>query len=431
MRGVPPTSKANLRLLLASSSLAALLVGGGTPSAYATCGSAAVVTGAQPGYTNATGACITALHITNANVSGSVVNLGTITGALSVNTNSTVGGQIADYGTIGGGISIDSTSEVTVSGSQQAIVVNAPVFTGGITNAGLVATTRYSGILIFGVTSSFSGDVTNSGTISSAHTGNGIAVGGVSTFAAAITNSGTISAPGDVGISLSNNAVFGRNAAGGGIVNSGTIAGNFGILVEHGTGDIFQGGVTNSGSSLIAASQAGIAITDQATFLGGISNAGTITLAAGISHIGIQVNGVSAFGGGITNSGVIDPPTGIAVTNVSSYSGGIVNAAAGTITGTNYGVLVQTVSTFAGGISNAGTISATDKVGILVQGVSTFQSGIVNSGLVTGPTAISIVSSTINGGIADSGNIYGTSHGVLIDHASAVDLSPAISSRGE
>jgi hypothetical protein len=90
---------------------------------------------------------------------------------------------------------------------------------------------------------------------------------------------------------------------------------------------------------------------------------------------------------------LIDPATGIAVINVATYAGGITNAGGGMITATKIGIKVSGVTSFvSGNISNAGTISA--------------------------PTGISIASSTITDAIIDTGDILGTTHGIVIDSAS-------------
>ena len=50
-------------------------------------------------------------------------------------------------------------------------------------------------------------------------------------------------------------------------------------------------------------------------------------------------------------------PTGIKICGTTSFSGGIINAASGTISG-NIGINVDAVSNFSGGITNAGTMTA-------------------------------------------------------------------------
>ncbi len=188
-------------LLLASTSLAALL-SGGLPYAFAGCtvtqngGTVTTVGSASP-----TGNCI--LIENGADVTGNVTNTGVLTangGAAPSSTgititNSTVGGTITNSGTI--------------AAKAQGILIenNAGVF-GGISNSGVIAASLF-GALIGGsvastTLSTFGGGITNSGTISSTNRA-AIAIGGgllsgsnsitVSNFSGGISNSGTVSGP--------------------------------------------------------------------------------------------------------------------------------------------------------------------------------------------------------------------------------------------
>lgn len=157
----------------------------------------------------------------------------------------------------------------------------------------------------------------------------------------------------------------------GDLINAGTVAG--GIAIDSSTinGQIFDSGIISSGGIFIDSASMVVASTGQtavvvtgSTFIGGITNAGTLSAKSGV---GISVSGVTSFGGGITNYGAIDPAVGMAVNNVSLFSGNIVNAAGGTITASRTGIQVSNVSTFQGNISNAGTIAASS-FGILVGG---------------------------------------------------------------
>ncbi len=91
-----------LRSLLASSSVVALLIGGGTPPAYAACSTS--ITGTTAGCTN-TGS-LSGITINNATVTSGIYN--TAAGTISPNgiivTNSTINGSIVDSGTLAGGI---------------------------------------------------------------------------------------------------------------------------------------------------------------------------------------------------------------------------------------------------------------------------------------------------------------------------------------
>ena len=161
-------------LLLASTSLAALL-GGGVPSAFAGCavtqngGTVATVSNASPA-----GTCI--LIENGANVTGNVANSGVLTanggappsGTGITITNSTVGGTVTNSGAINAKAR-ESSSKTT------------PASSGGISNSGTISASLY-GAIIGGSTASttiatFGGGITNSGTISSANRA-AIAVGG-------------------------------------------------------------------------------------------------------------------------------------------------------------------------------------------------------------------------------------------------------------
>jgi len=409
--------RGRVRLLLASSSVAALLIGGGAPSAFAACGP--TLTGSVSGCTNS--GTTPGIVITNATVSGNISNTGSITATgISVTNHSTINGAILSSGTIetsspsASGISIDATSQVVTSefsSTLTAVRVNGSTFIGGITNSGTISG-QLGGVLVGGnssassiVIATFGGGISNSGLIAlTGPSGNGIVVGGnvhsganitVSNFSGNISNSGTISAG-------NNGIVVGGGAGGeagsellaislftGNITNSGSIfAGNNGIVI--------------GGSIRFASGTAAVTVS---TFAGGIVNSGSISAGG----VGILVGGIASFGAvsvstfssGIVNTsgGIITARTGIAVggfaagigsVTVSNFAGGITNN--GKIIASNYGILVGSnptgsssvvISTFSGGITNTGTISA--KTGVFVgSSVQTFSGAIANSGTISG-----------------------------------------------
>ncbi len=403
-----------LRLLLASSSVAALFVGAGAPPALAD----GCYAGPFP-YTNS--AHVDCIVVDNTVFSGNLVNSGTGTinpgepTGILVENNSTINGSISNAGMIlanGTGILINSNSWVT----------------NGITNSNSIWSATSHGIvvenvLLFGSTSG--GGISNSGAIWAEL--RGINVNLVSTFLGGISNSGTITA-GDIGIYVDDVSTFA-----GGVANSGTItAGIFGIEIGSPPTFVstFLGGVTNRG--LINADFGILVETGVTNFFGGITNTGTIADGA----IGIAVGGlvdppllISTFSGGISNSGTISlENTGIFVDNVSTFSGGIANS--GTISATNYGIVVGeeevgAVSTFLGGISNSGTIVA--DTGIYVgPGVTKFFGGITNSGkiadgiigIAVGRAEIDPLISAFSGGINNSGTISLENTGIWVDNVS-------------
>ena len=397
VRGDGRVDRSRLRLLLASSSFAALLIGGGTPVF-------ACVNGGG-GYDNPSAAAISCIQVTGTSFAGNITNEGTISpGGITV-TGGTITGAIQDSGPmIAGGISLDGTSTIN-SASVPAIVITGSTFLGGIINSGTITAT---------------GNISGFG-----YSGGAVVVTGVSTFAGGINNSGTIIATGQTvaGISVYNNSNFS-----GGITNSGTISamtGGYSAGINVETISTFSGGISNGGIISVAGkSAAAIAVYTVSSFSGGIANSGTISATpTGGPMVGIFVDGspgvvsvFTTFSGGITNSGTISAGSGIVVEKGISFSDGITNIGRISAT-TGHGIEVSGVSNFSGGINNSGTISAAG-IGIAVGGqplsynaspVSTFSGGISNSGAISGNTGIAVVGVTnFSGAIANSGTIIGT-----------------------
>jgi uncharacterized protein with beta-barrel porin domain len=423
--------RGRLRLLLATSSVAALALAGTVSASSAAstgCSSATLNTG--------TVGCIL---YRNSNLSGQVGNgtSGVVTRTGISVLNSTIAGSLIDSGTLFGGIAIGAASTITASANGNtgdAVYVSGPSFSGGISNAG----TLFSALEV------------------------GIHVSGVSTFSGSIDNSGTILAS-QIGIDIYNVTAFG-SSVGGGISNAGAILvldavgyGAFGIYVNG--AQSFAGGITNSGSIRVAnfegGQATGIYVSGVSTFTGGIRNSGTID-AIGFNGGFSSENGFSEGGGifnegesgsvalvlsegGITNSGIatfnpgIVLPIGILASNASLFTGGVINS--GTINvgafgyvGSATGIKVASIATFMGGISNSGSISVSTSfigepsnvggIGIEVTGVTAFSGGITNSGTMSANTGILLGSgiSTFSGAIANSGTISATT---------AIDVSRA------
>jgi uncharacterized protein YhjY with autotransporter beta-barrel domain len=406
-RGNGDNGRSRLRPLLASSSLAALLVGGGTP-AYAiplcSINDSGVTIGAV---TNS--AAINCISIVNSTVNGDVTNTnaGTLTPLFKIPTGiainaSTINGAVVNNGAI---------TATTTSGIGITVFNNATV-TAGITNTGTISA-NLTGSSIVGV-STFSGGISNSGTISAGNNGiflaavlthSGVDLG-ISSFSGGITNSGTISA-GTNGIDL-----FAVSAFSGGIVNKGTIsAGGNGI--ELFAGDTFSGGITNGGT---ISGYGGIDVSSVGTFSNGITNSGTIS-ATGFDGAAIGVDAVGDFSGGITNTGTISAfHIAIDVGTVVNFSGGITNSGTINASGFSAGGIVVTgtrFESFSGGITNSGTIIASgiDSQGIGVKSIAQFGSssaggGVTNSGMISGGIDVYSVSA-FWGGISNSGTISG------------------------
>jgi uncharacterized protein with beta-barrel porin domain len=324
--------------LLLSSSVAALLIGGGAPAAVAQC-----YTGPFPFSNSGPLTCIT---VSGTTFSGNVVN---------------------------------STTGVITPGSPNGILVtNSSAITGQVSNAGKILIVGSGTGIRVDNNSIITNGIVNTGTISA---NIGILVGSATLVPNVVTPTGIVTFPATIA---------------GGITNSGTIAaGSAGIWVQ--AADRFSGGIVNSASGTIFG-QVGIRVGVGATtsgivkavssFGGGIVNNGLIQVSgAGTAVAGIVLDGVSTFTGGIRNSGQILNPnstgTGITVNAVESFSGGIVNSGSGTISGFAAGIAVcGCVTTFLDGIVNAGLIAAGSS-GISVGGVSVFRGGILNSGTIS------------------------------------------------
>ena len=404
------------RLLLASSSIAALLIGGSAPAAYAACGVFSFNGVSNSGVSNS--GAITCIDIENSTISGNVSNVGpggviTANGAaapsktgITIN-NSTVTGTVSNSGTIN-------------ANASGILIWNNATVSGGVANSGTIsaaATTTAQGIHVFDV-SLFAGGVANTGTISVAAGGyDGIAVGvfgAVSTLIGDISNGGTISAP-DVGIHVDSVANFTGN-----ITNSGNLSASHTGIWIHGNISTFTGNISNSGT-ISATSFTGIHVEDVTSFAGSISNSGTISAP---SSTGILVDKIANFAGGISNSGSITAGgAGIVVSKIavfggSSASGGISNN--GAITAGSVGIVASEIHTFAGGITNSGTIFA-GGAGIVVSKIAVFggssaAGGISNSGAITAGS-VGIVASEIRtfaGGITNSGTIFAGGAGILV-----------------
>jgi uncharacterized protein with beta-barrel porin domain len=438
--------------LLASSSVAALLIGAGAPAAWAA--QCAISPGTnQSSVSNS--AAINCININGITVTGSVTNTGsgtlTPTGSnrptrtgITVVNNASVGGAIVNAGHIttspsGTGIFLKNNPSVSggITNSGTMSVGNGIVMTtvaqfgtasagGGIVNSGTIIAAS-AGIAI-GLSSrlaqTFYGGISNSGTISVG--GSGMNVNTVSTFSGGVSNSGTISA-GAIAINFANISIFSGGFNNSGTISAGTVyPGNTAILFNNIAS--FTGGIGNSGTisstggnGILAGGNASACCTAQtvsvsiSTFAGGISNSGTIS----VGGTGIWAGGgagvpaltsrntatvtISAFSGGISNSGTISAGgNGI-------WAGG--NAAPNVgvnCCGTNNNNASVMISTFAGGISNSGTIAAGTGNGIFVGG----NANVVNAFAFFNAASVAI--STFSGGITNSGTISAGGNGIWV-----------------
>ena len=413
MRGRPGIGR-----LLASSSVAALLIGSGAPPAVAAC----VVINAP--FDNPAPNTIQCIQLNNAAIAGNISNEGTITGTISGAislTAGTIAGQIVDAGVVlGGGIAVDQASQIT---GHSAIQVTGPTFAGGVANAGTV--TGNVGIVVgtfFGANfvTTFGGGISNSGTIMASNVD--IILANVITFTGGITNSGTVTgSPSNAGIFVRDTSIFS-----GDIVNqaSGSITAAAGEGISVNRVPTFLGGITNLGT--VSAGSSGIGVFEVATFTGTISNGGTLSGATAISIIGSTIVGRIVDSGVLSGSNIgiaidggseiVAAATAIAVTG-PSLAGGVSNA--GIVTAGNVGILLAGVTSFGGGVINTGTVTAGQSA-IAVANVATFAGNISNGGTLSAANGIVISGSTIAGSIIDTGNVLATTHGIAIDRASMV-----------
>ncbi|MFZ3310108.1 MAG: hypothetical protein WA280_12145, partial [Xanthobacteraceae bacterium] len=177
--------------LLASTSVAALLTGGGAPSAFAS----GPCTPSGYSFINQTvgaisnSGAITCIYVQNSTVSGSVTN--TATGMITPSPSNVPTGITINNSTIGGSVSNAGTITAS-SGIGIAINSNATV-SGGIVNSGTISASVGSGISVSSVarfgSSSAGGGISNSGTISAG--GDAISLSNVTSFYGGISNSGT------------------------------------------------------------------------------------------------------------------------------------------------------------------------------------------------------------------------------------------------
>jgi len=314
-----------------------------------------------------------------ASITGNVTN--TPSGTLTAGAGATKTGILVNTATIGG--SIINAGKINAPSGNGIFVTNAPV-AGGISNSGTISANIAKAGINVNVGSSFGGGLTNSGIVAG---GTGIAAFNISTFTGGLTNSGTINSTNSTraGINTGSTSTFS-----GGILNTGSIltTGIHGIDVDNVSN--FSGGITNAGVISVSSFNGilvGLTTTRSgrtSTFSGGITNSGSINA----SRTGILA-APSTFLGGITNSGTISMRlsglgagvlVGFSSANaVSLFAGGVTNT--GMIAGFGDGIQLAYTSSFSGGITNAGTMSVAGR-GIEVQFVSNFSGGILNTGSI-------------------------------------------------
>ena len=371
-------------------------------------------------------------------VAGSIQNAGVLLGQYYYNSSSSSSGG-------GSAISIYSSTvaSITNTGAIQGDLVGIQIqgnpsvsgqITGDITNSGLITGGDY-GIELGSTT--IGGGITNSGTIHG-DSNSAIYISGTS-ITGALHNTGTITSGG------SGNTIYIRNNStiSGGIYNSGSIIGVSGDYDDAAikiSNSAIQNGITNTGTiGFTGTSEYAHGIyLDSAVVSGGITNSGTITAVAPSNSeaYGLSVNH-SSVTGGITNSGIIsggDNSTddGWGIQLYAAQVDSIVNS--GQISGVGnyngYGMELNS-STITGGITNSGTIIGSS-FGILLT-YSTIDGSIVNQsgGLISGNGAGIVVNDdAVVGGIQNAGVIHGnegsvylsnTISGFIVDNTGTLD----------
>jgi len=347
-----------------------------------------------------------------------------VTTAFSVTTAATGPCQLGS----GGSLSISNTGSITnptANNTSYTVYATGITAAAGITNNGSISAAQGGGIEYKG--STIGGGITNAGTIAG-HNGNGIWLTG-SSLAGGITNQagGTISS-GNNGIMLNYSTVTGL------ISNDGTITGMGGgihLNAATGGGPIGStiGGLSNSGT--ITGGSTGINIASNSAVSGSITNSGTI---AGTQYTGISLT-ASAVTGGVTNSGTIEGGVaGLHIKSGSAVSNGITNNGLIAATDTSSPYYERAIylagATITGGISNTSAISATNASAgeaIYLKSSSTINGGINNSGTIAGGYAgIHLLSGTTVSGLIDSSTISGGQYAVLVDGTSSlptIDIS--------
>ena len=353
---------------------------------------------------------------------GGILNDGTISGGgngINLGQNNTV------PLTFSGGITNSATGRITGT-NFSAIVIFNTAFSGGIANAGLMSGNT-AGIGIVGATKNFSGGIVNSATgVITGNTANGIFIQALG-FSGGIDNAGRIASTLERGIwvpfvagstftgDIVNRAGGVIEGATGGIdiaspnwlgnlSNAGTIRSNTtgdGVLVKNqlGTwgGSIVNDGTIQGGVGPDVLGQGAVHV-ELAQWNGGILNRGNIL--SGASGV---LAGVDVWNGNFDNRGLILGSAGVAIGS-DTFTGNILNAAGATMRGNLFGLglchsgcqeeTAQTGVNFIGSLINSGDISKRDatldggQLGAITIFANTWTGDIVNqaTGTIRAPT---------------------------------------------
>ena len=271
------------------------------------------------------------VSVLGSSFAGGITNSGAITGSGNAFFGRSEGVQIGmttnPVAVFQDGIVNTSKGVITATGVLTGIglQVNAVVFVGGISNAGIISGfgtgggAIASGIGVSVVALSFAGGITNNGLISGSGVTAGIGIllrpaGTGGSIGGPISNSGMITAAsGPLAVGIWDQAP----TLGSGVFNSGTVS-----AIASGTSGVARS--IDIGPNPLGAGQPSV-------FSGGINNSGLLT-ATGKSATGVFVSGIS-IGGGINNTGSIIAATAINLTNEGAGNSNTITQAAGLIEG--------------------------------------------------------------------------------------------------
>ena len=351
-----------------------------------------------------------AINLANSSLTGGITNTGYLqagTFGISLAASQLVGGItnsgtinatqgiVLDNSTISGG---DISNQGAILGANAAVNLHAQSTVVNIQNSG-----TFTGVnAIYIESSTVSGIIENQGSITGFS--DGINIGSNSSVNKISNIGGIIS--GVRAIELSNSTILD------GITNSGSMGGStYGIVVNN--SNIFGGITNNIGGEITGALGQGIVINSYSNidfisnvggYINGINNAGTISGAP----IGISLSSFALLDGGINNSGSVSGESGIVISGSILFDGinnsGTVTASPTAVFGNNG--LVMENSSISGGITNSGLIQA-GWVGLAVFGNSDIYDGIDNSGTISGFAALAISQAEVSGGITNSGLLDG------------------------
>jgi len=335
---------------------------------------------------------------------GGISNSGTITGdsrGVYLQSGADINGGFLNSGRLYGG----TVAAIEINGSGSRLI-------GGLTNSGTIETSPggYALLLVSGTlqggfrnSGSITGDVrANNGQILDGINNTGTIIGTFDIFGAAALIAGDFINDGYLYKNSGTNIIIsGGGEISDGITNNGTIAATGNMIFFSSGGGRLENGFTNNGT---VTTSTAFLLLGPSEINGGITNTGLMESSLLIAQANISSTGSGAFisfnpqniTGGIVNTGTMDSGSGLISLRGSSVSGGINNAGImladqtvfelGAVTASG-GVHVQT-SSIAGGITNSGTIAGLKAFSFTAG--SDLIGGLTNAGMITGTSGTAI-----------------------------------------